>query len=28
VVPTSLWRPEPGTEPEALDVYCALGRKP
>ncbi|WP_106130579.1 SAM-dependent methyltransferase [Pseudosporangium ferrugineum] len=28
VVPTSLWRPEPGTEPESLDVYCAVGRKP
>jgi S-adenosyl methyltransferase len=28
VVSTSLWRPEPGTEPEALDVYCAVGRKP
>jgi hypothetical protein len=28
VVSTSLWRPEPGTQPEALDVYCAVGRKP
>jgi hypothetical protein len=28
VVPTSLWRPEPGTEPVPLDVYCAVGRKP
>jgi len=28
VVPTSQWRPQPGTEPEALDVYCAVGRKP
>jgi hypothetical protein len=28
VVSTSLWRPQPGTEPEALDVYCAVGRKP
>ena len=28
VVSTSLWRPEPGTEPEALDVYCAVARKP
>jgi len=28
VVSTSLWRPEPGTESEALDVYCAVGRKP
>jgi hypothetical protein len=28
VVSTSLWRPRPGTEPEALDVYCAVGRKP
>ncbi|GIM93264.1 SAM-dependent methyltransferase [Paractinoplanes toevensis] len=28
VVPTSLWRPQPGTAPEALDVYCAVGRKP
>jgi hypothetical protein len=28
VVSTSLWRPEPGTEPAALDVYCAVGRKP
>lgn len=28
VVPTSLWRPEPGTEPAALDAYCGVGRKP
>jgi hypothetical protein len=28
VVSTSLWRPEPGTEPAALDVYCGVGRKP
>jgi hypothetical protein len=28
VVSTSLWRPQPGTEPEELDVYCAVGRKP
>jgi len=28
VVSTSRWRPQPGTEPEALDVYCAVGRKP
>jgi hypothetical protein len=28
VVSTSLWRPQPGTEPEVLDVYCAVGRKP
>jgi hypothetical protein len=28
VVSTPLWRPPPGTEPEALDVYCAVGRKP
>ncbi|GAA2687601.1 SAM-dependent methyltransferase [Actinoplanes palleronii] len=28
VVSTSLWRPQPGTTPEALDVYCAVGRKP
>jgi hypothetical protein len=28
VVSTSLWRPQPGTEPAALDVYCAVGRKP
>ncbi|MGI5214934.1 SAM-dependent methyltransferase [Plantactinospora sp. CA-290183] len=28
VVSTPLWRPEPGTEPAALDVYCAMGRKP
>ncbi|GAA0247660.1 SAM-dependent methyltransferase [Cryptosporangium japonicum] len=28
VVSTSRWRPRPGTEAEALDVYCAVGRKP
>ncbi|WP_436530498.1 SAM-dependent methyltransferase [Actinoplanes sp. HUAS TT8] len=28
LVPTSRWRPEPGPEPEALDVYCAVGLKP
>ncbi|MFI5843105.1 SAM-dependent methyltransferase [Catenuloplanes sp. NPDC051500] len=28
VVPTSQWRPRPGSEPELLDVYCAVGRKP
>jgi hypothetical protein len=28
VVSTSLWRPEPGTDPAALDVYCGVGRKP
>ena len=28
VVPTSQWRPEPGSEAEMLDVYCAVGRKP
>ena len=28
LVPTSQWRPEPGTDPAALDVYCAVGRKP
>ncbi|GAA2570175.1 SAM-dependent methyltransferase [Winogradskya consettensis] len=28
VVPTSLWRPQPGTDRTALDVYCAVGRKP
>ncbi|GAA2628657.1 SAM-dependent methyltransferase [Paractinoplanes durhamensis] len=28
LVPTSRWRPPPGPEPEALDVYCAVGRKP
>jgi hypothetical protein len=28
VVSTSLWRPAPGTESGALDVYCAVGRKP
>ncbi|GIF20149.1 hypothetical protein BJ973_001944 [Actinoplanes tereljensis] len=28
VVSTSQWRPEPGTSPGHLDVYCAVGRKP
>jgi hypothetical protein len=28
LVPTSQWRPDPGTDPIALDVYCAVGRKP
>jgi len=28
VVPTSQWRPQPGADAEALDVYCAVGRKP
>ncbi len=28
VVPTPLWRPEPGTEPARLNVYCGVGRKP
>ncbi|TQS39513.1 SAM-dependent methyltransferase [Cryptosporangium phraense] len=28
VVSTPLWRPPPGKVPEALDVYCAVGRKP
>ena len=28
VVPTSRWRPAPGGEAVALDVYCAVGRKP
>ncbi|MEU4420873.1 SAM-dependent methyltransferase [Actinoplanes sp. NPDC024001] len=28
VVPTPLWRPEPGTTPEPLNVYCGVGRKP
>ncbi|MFG1925165.1 SAM-dependent methyltransferase [Cryptosporangium sp. NPDC048952] len=28
VVSTSQWRPRPGTDREALDVYCAVGRKP
>jgi hypothetical protein len=28
VVSTSMWRPQPGTDPEPLDVYCAVGRKP
>ncbi|MEV6350972.1 SAM-dependent methyltransferase [Actinoplanes sp. NPDC051851] len=27
LVSTSLWRPDPETEPAALDVYCAVGRK-
>jgi hypothetical protein len=28
VVSTSLWRPQPGRAPAALDVYCAVGRTP
>jgi hypothetical protein len=28
VVPTSQWRPRPGSDVAALDVYCAVGRKP
>jgi hypothetical protein len=28
LVPTSQWRPQPGTEQAPLDVYCAVGRKP
>jgi hypothetical protein len=28
VVPTPLWRPGPGATPEALSVYCGVGRKP
>ncbi|UQU62167.1 SAM-dependent methyltransferase [Couchioplanes caeruleus] len=28
VVSTPLWRPQPGTDPQPLDVYCAVGRKP
>ncbi|MFC7534553.1 SAM-dependent methyltransferase [Actinoplanes sp. GCM10030250] len=28
VVPTPLWRPEPGTTPQQLNVYCGVGRKP
>ena len=27
VVSTPLWRPDPGTEPVALDVCCGIGRK-
>jgi hypothetical protein len=28
VVPTTHWRPDPGAEHEAMDEYCAVGRKP
>jgi hypothetical protein len=28
VVPTPLWRPDPQAGPEALAVYCGVGRKP
>ncbi|MFG1610278.1 SAM-dependent methyltransferase [Actinoplanes sp. NPDC049265] len=28
VVPTSQWRPQPGSDTSDLDVYCAVGRKP
>jgi len=28
VVPTPLWRPEPGTDPAKLNVYCGVARKP
>ncbi|WP_051799521.1 SAM-dependent methyltransferase [Catenuloplanes japonicus] len=28
VVPTSQWRPAPGSVQAPLDVYCAVGRKP
>jgi hypothetical protein len=28
VVSTPRWRPDPGTDPAALDVYCGVGRKP
>jgi hypothetical protein len=28
VISTPLWRPEPGTEPAKLNVYCGVGRKP
>ncbi|MGA5302823.1 SAM-dependent methyltransferase [Nucisporomicrobium flavum] len=28
VVSTPLWRPQPGTNEQPLDVYCAVGRKP
>ncbi|MFI5930744.1 SAM-dependent methyltransferase [Actinoplanes sp. NPDC051494] len=28
LVPTSRWRPAPGTAQPDLDVYCAVGRKP
>ncbi|MCA2218916.1 SAM-dependent methyltransferase [Jidongwangia harbinensis] len=28
VVPTPLWRPEPGSAPTKLNVYCGVARKP
>ncbi|GAA4734213.1 hypothetical protein Prum_069860 [Phytohabitans rumicis] len=28
VVPTPLWRPEPGSRPAALNVYCGVARRP
>jgi hypothetical protein len=28
VSPTPLWRPEPGTQPKKLNVYCGVARKP
>jgi hypothetical protein len=28
VGPTPLWRPDPNTTPEALNVYCGVARKP
>ncbi|WP_433379496.1 SAM-dependent methyltransferase [Actinoplanes sp. CA-142083] len=28
VVPTPTWRPEPGSDPKDLNVYCGVGRKP
>ena len=28
VISTPLWRPEPGTEPKPLNVYCGVARKP
>jgi hypothetical protein len=28
VISTPLWRPEPGTEPTQLNVYCGVARKP
>jgi len=28
VVSTTLWRPEPGTDRDKVDEYCAVGRKP
>jgi hypothetical protein len=28
VVPTPLWRPDPGTDPRKLNVYCGVARKP